>query len=91
MGAGAALKVRRAVANVRQILAIELLLASQALDFRAPLQPGRGSAAAHRAVRARVPALGADRYLKGDIDAALAVCADGSVLAAVEAAVGPLA
>jgi len=91
MGAGAALKARRAVANVRQILAIELLLAAQALDFRAPLAPGRGSAAAHGAVRARVPALTGDRYLKGDLDGALAACADGSVLAAVEAAVGPLA
>jgi histidine ammonia-lyase len=91
MGAGAALKVRRTLANVRQILAIELLLAAQALDFRAPLAPGRGSAVAHRAVRARIPALTADRYLKADLDAALAACADGSVLAAVEDAVGPLA
>jgi histidine ammonia-lyase len=91
MGAGAALKVRRAVANVRQILAIELLLAAQALDFRAPLAPGRGSTVAHRALRARVPALTADRYLKADLDAALAACADDSVLAAVETAVGPLA
>jgi hypothetical protein len=36
-----------------------------------------------------VPALTADRYLKGDLDAALAAC--GDVLAAVEAAIGPLA
>jgi histidine ammonia-lyase len=39
MGAGAALKVRRAVGNVRRILAIELLLAAQALDCRTPLAP----------------------------------------------------
>ena len=91
MGAGAALKVRRAVANVRQILAIELLLAAQALDFRAPLTPGRGSAVAQRALRDRVPALTADRYLKTDLDAALTACTDDSVLAAVETAVGPLA
>ncbi|HET7341259.1 MAG TPA: histidine ammonia-lyase, partial [Methylomirabilota bacterium] len=44
MGAGAALKLRRAVINVRQVIAIELLLAAQALDLRAPLMPGRGSA-----------------------------------------------
>jgi histidine ammonia-lyase len=42
-------------------------------------------------VRAHVPALTDDRYLKADLDAALAVCVDGAVLAAVEAAVGPLA
>jgi histidine ammonia-lyase len=91
MGAGSALKLRRALANVRQILAIELLLAAQALDFRAPLVPGRGSSAARAALRARVPTLGGDRYLKTDLDQALVACADGSVLAAVESAVGALA
>ena len=90
MGAGAALKLRRAVAGVRRILAIELLLASQALDFRAPLTPGRGSAAARAALRARVPPLAGDRYLKADIDGALAACEDRSVLDAVEAVAGPL-
>ncbi len=90
MGAGAALKLRRAVANARQVLAIELVLAAQALDARAPLAPGRGSAAAHAAVRRRIPPLTADRYLKSDLDAALALCADGSALRAVEAAVGGL-
>jgi histidine ammonia-lyase len=91
MGAGAALKVRRAVTTVRQVLAIELLLAAQALDLRAPLVPGRGSRAARGAVRARVPALADDRYLKADLDAALALVEEGSVLAAAERAVGPLA
>jgi histidine ammonia-lyase len=89
MAAGSALKLRRSLANVRQIVAIELLLAAQALDLRAPLVPGRGSAAARGALRRRVPALEADRYLKADLDAALAACPD--VLAAVESAVGPLA
>ena len=88
MGAGAALKARRALANVRRILAIELLLAAQALDFRAPLTPGRGTAVARAALRRHVPALVADRYLKADLDAALAACAD--VLAAVESAIGAL-
>ena len=91
MGAGAALKLRRALANVRRILAIELLLAAQALDFRAPLTPGTGSAAARAALRARVAPLHHDRYLKTDLDLAYAACADGSVLASVESAVGPLA
>jgi len=91
MGAGSALKLRRALANVRQILAIELLLAAQALDFRGPLVPGRGSSAARAVLRARVPKLEGDRYLKTDLDLAVAACADGSVLAAVESAVGALA
>jgi histidine ammonia-lyase len=90
MGAGAALKARRGVGLARQVVAIELLLGAQALDLRAPLVPGRGSRAARDAVRRRIPPLGADRYLKGDLDAALALAEDGSVLAAAEAAVGPV-
>ena len=90
MGAGAALKLRRALALVRQVLTIELVLAAQALDLRAPLEPGRGSAAALVAVRRRIPPLDGDRYLKADLDAARALAEDGSVLAAVEAAIGPL-
>jgi histidine ammonia-lyase len=90
MAAGSALKTRRAVGLARQVIAIELLLAAQALDFRAPLAPGRGSAAARAAVRARIAPLDRDRYLKADLDAALALCADGAVLAAVEGAIGPL-
>src|SRR5213593_1824636 len=90
MGAGAALKLRRALGLVRHVLAIELLVAAQALDLRAPLAPGRGSAAARAAVRRRVAPLGGDRYLKADLDAARAFVEDGSVLAAVETALGPL-
>ena len=75
---------------MRQVLAIELVLAAQALDLRAPLEPGRGSAAARMAVRRRIPPLAGDRYLKADLDAARALAEEGSVLAAVEAAIGPL-
>jgi histidine ammonia-lyase len=90
LAAASALKARAAVGHVRRVLAIELLLAAQALDLRAPLAPGRGGAAARDAVRRRIPPLAGDRYLKADLDAALALVEDGSVLAAVEAAVGPL-
>ncbi len=90
MGATAALKLRAALGLARQVLAIELLCAAQALDLRAPLQPGRGSGAARDAVRRRIAPLAEDRYLKADLDAALALCAEGAVLAAVEAAIGSL-
>lgn len=90
MGAGAALKARSVTGNVRQVLGIELCLAAQALDCRRPLEPGVGTRAAHAAVRQRIPPLDGDRYLKGDLDAALGLVQDGSVLAAVEAAIGRL-
>jgi len=67
MSMGAAWKARRAIDNVRNILAIELMCAAQGLDFRAPLKPGRGALAAHRAVRSIVPPLEADRVLSPDI------------------------
>ncbi len=67
MAMTAALKLRRIVQNVRYVLAIELMCAAQGLDYRAPLTPGRGAAAAHRAVRALVPPLVQDRVLAGDI------------------------
>ena len=43
------------------------------------------------AVRRHIPPLGDDRYLKRDLDAALRLVEDGSVLREVEAAVGVLA
>ncbi len=91
MGAGAALKARQVTCNLRQVLAIELVLAAQALDLRAPLAPGIGSRAAHVAVRAAVPHLDADRFLSGDLAAALAAVEAGAVEAAVESAIGALA
>jgi histidine ammonia-lyase len=90
MGAAAALKARQVLANLRQVLAIELLLAAQALDLRLPLRPGKGSRAAHAGIRARVPHLDADRLLHDDLATALTLVADGSVQAAVESAIGAL-
>ncbi len=67
MGMTAALKARTAVENARSGLAIELLVAAQALDLRKPLRAGAGAAAAHEAIRARVPHLDDDRELHRDI------------------------
>ena len=91
MGAGAALKARHVIAHVRQVLAVELLLAAQALDLRAPLVPGVGSRAAHAAVRSAVPHLDEDRLLHDDLAAALALVQSGTIEAAVERAIGTLA
>jgi len=48
------------------------------------------SRAARDAVRRRIAPLADDRYLKPDLDAALALAEDGSVVAAAEAAAGTL-
>ena len=73
------------------MLAIEILSAARALDLRAPLSPAAGTGAVVAALRTRVPGPGPDRYLSPEIEAAVAMVADGSLLSAAEAAVGPLA
>lgn len=67
MGMGAALKLKQVLENVKQILAIELLCASQGVDLLAPLKPGRGVQKAHALVRAVSPTLREDRSLAQDI------------------------
>ena len=67
MGMTAALKARTVVENARSGLAIELLAAAQALDFRAPLRAGKGAQAAYEAIRSRVPHMAEDRELHRDI------------------------
>ncbi len=47
--------------------------------------PGRAVASAHAAIRARIPYLDRDRALDGEVAAAVAMVADGSLLAAVRA------
>jgi len=68
MGATAAHKARQAIQLAARVVAIELLLAAQMLEFRKPLKPGRGVLAAYEQVRALVPALAADRPPAPDIE-----------------------
>jgi histidine ammonia-lyase len=90
MGNAAGLKAWQVLANVEWALAIELLAGVQAVEFLAPLEPGRGVAAARGFVRGLSPRLTDDRPLAGDIDAVAAAIRDGSLLAAVEDEVGTL-
>lgn len=76
MAMGAAWKARRIVRNLENILAIELMCAAQAIDFRAPLSPGRGVRTAHTRVRNIVAPLEKDRVLSTDIEAIRAAVAD---------------
>lgn len=87
MGSVAALKLPQVVANVERVLAIELLCAAQGVDFLAPLQPGRGSGAAHRMLRAVVPKLEHDRNTSVDIEGALRVIKSSDFLRRIESAI----
>jgi histidine ammonia-lyase len=68
MGMTGALKLRQIVENAEHILAIELMCAAQALEFRRPLKPSREVGLAAEAVRAVVPQLKQDRQLSGDVE-----------------------
>ena len=68
MGMTAATKLRTMVGNAERIFAIELLTAAEGLEYRAPLQPGRGVQQVYEAVRAKAARLTADRSLAEDIE-----------------------
>jgi histidine ammonia-lyase len=86
MGMTAALKARQVVEFARSCLAVEVLVAAQALDYRRPLRAGRGVAAAHAQVRAVVPTMDEDREIHRDIEAVSALIDSGALLAAAHAA-----
>jgi histidine ammonia-lyase len=67
MGMGAALKLKRVIANLKNVLAIEFLCAAQGIDFLAPLKPGRGAQKAYQWVRSVSQAVTRDRSLASEI------------------------
>ncbi len=89
-GWAAARKLRRSIENLRRVLAVELVCAAAAIDLRGPLSPAPATSAAVHALRTRVAGPNVDRWLSPDLRAAEHLLADGIVLDAVEAAIGPL-
>jgi histidine ammonia-lyase len=89
MGMNGALKAKQILKNAHAILGIELIAAAQALDFR-DFGFGRGTRAAHAAVRKVVEHLDVDRPLFSDHNNMAAAVERCDVLAAVEAEIGPL-
>jgi histidine ammonia-lyase len=67
MSMTAALKAQVAVARAREVVAIELLCACQAIDLLAPLVTSAPLARVHALVRSRVPTLEVDRPPAPDI------------------------
>jgi histidine ammonia-lyase len=90
MSTMAARKCRTVVVNATRVLACELLCAAQGLEFLKPLRAGKGADAAYRHLREHVRPLGRDRTLHRDLEAVERLIRSGSLLAAVEAACGPL-
>jgi histidine ammonia-lyase len=80
MGAHAALKLAQIHDHVRHVLAIELLCAAQGIDLRRPLRAGPIVEEMHARLRARVPAMMADRPIAPDIVAARELLDSGRLL-----------
>ncbi|RDJ26799.1 aromatic amino acid lyase [Bosea caraganae] len=88
-------KARTVVENTEMIIAMEILMACQALSLIAetakdhPL--GKGTQAAFEALRETIPpALDGDRWYASEMNQAIELVRNGSIVAAVEAAVGAL-
>ncbi|HXU21422.1 MAG TPA: histidine ammonia-lyase [Verrucomicrobiae bacterium] len=77
MGMGAARRLAPMLANLRNILAVELLAASQGIDFLAPLRPGVEARKAYDIVRSLSKRVDSDRSLAPDIEAVSAAIDSG--------------
>jgi len=91
MGSISALKLLAVLRNVEQVMAVEMLTAAQALDFRVPLRPGRGVEVAHATVRQSVRHAVQDYEVGTDIEECARLLRENHLLDAVEDATGTLA
>ncbi|UCE36868.1 MAG: histidine ammonia-lyase [Thermoplasmata archaeon] len=90
MGMTTAIKTKQIIDNAQAVVAIELMAGAQAIDFRAPIAPSKGTKAAYEVVRKHVEHLEEDRPLFDDINNLTAVVKSGEVLSEVENAIGKL-
>lgn len=89
MGTIAARKALGIIENTRDVLAIELLCAAQAIDLRGG-EPAPGTRAAYDMVRQEVEFLERDRELRLDMAKTQELIKKGLVLQAAEKTIGPL-
>jgi histidine ammonia-lyase len=83
-----ALRLAEQLERLRLLIAVELLVAAQAIDLAAPERLGVGTGAAHRCVRETVAELDDDRALGPDVErlAAAALGSDHELLRRVDTA-----
>ena len=84
MGPHAARKARQIIRNVEYILAIELLVACQGLDFLKPLKPSKRLKKIHDYVRGHIPESNQDRSTHPEIEWAAKVIKNGDLIREME-------
>jgi len=90
MGWNAARKLRLAIDNLRRILAIEILTATRAIDFRAPLTASPALMNVHAEVRKVVSGPGPDKVLADEMKLVDDLAKSLSLRHAAELIAGPL-
>jgi histidine ammonia-lyase len=88
MGWGAGRKLFPVLDNTRRVLAVEMLCATQALEYRRPLRPAPGTAAVAALIREHVPPLTEDRSLAGEIETVAELIRSGEIEAVVSGHIG---
>ena len=86
MGSISARKALQVLENVEKILAIELLTAAQAFEFRKPLKSGKLLEQVHQAVRQQVKFAKEDRVFSDDIEKGIEMIRDKVIITIVEKA-----
>jgi histidine ammonia-lyase len=86
MGPWAGVKLRRVLENSRRVVAVEWIVAGQALEMRHPRTGGRGSEAGLTALRTRVAPWTRDRSPASDIARIAADLASGALVSEVRGA-----
>jgi histidine ammonia-lyase len=68
MGMNSVLKARKVIDNLGKIIAAELIIASQAVDFRGNKLLGKGTKNTYSKIRECIPFVSSDRILSYDLD-----------------------
>jgi histidine ammonia-lyase len=80
MGSIGGRKALQVIGNVEKILAIELLTAAQAFEFRKPMKSGVFLDEIHKEVRKNVPFAEKDRVFANDIEAGIQMIQDKTII-----------
>lgn len=86
MGSISGRKALQVIGNVEKILAIELLTAAQAFEFRKPLKSGKLLDEVHKAIRKQVAFAQKDRVFSDDIEKGIAMIRESRLVEIVEKA-----
>lgn len=84
MGSIGGRKALQVIGNVEKILAIELLTAAQAFEFRKPLKSGIYLDEVHNVVREQVTFASKDRVFADDIEKGIAMIKDQTILKVID-------